>query len=729
MDLVVRVRAAGDSSLTAVFRPLLAASAAASRGVEAQLAGAGKAAARGASEGVAAHKRAGKEVEGVYRKLGSAAEEWAKQSDKAQAATHKRALANLKELEREQKRSADAQIARSTTAARAERAATVASGALRTFGGLARTGLSTLGSAAMGFGVDFSLQSGLAKSVARDTLARNISAQAYRGRPGEVAESPAALDALAQSVGEKYKIDPGKALGGLGKFQALTGDLETGKAALDGLAKLAKGFGVDLDQMVGAAGQVSSALGDVGEGKAFATNAEKAAELNRIMRATTAQTQEGAIEMADFVSQFAKLKGAGIRFEGNVGDNILKMSALAQMAYQTGGAGSVSQASNAVMGFTNTLATKARRDAFKAQGVEIDSKELGKFVDPYEIIKRSLKATGGDTDKMKSMWGNILGEKAVNALSGAFRGAGGGDKGLAAVDALTARFGGTVTNAQLETNLATQMGSKASDAQAFQIELDKVTSQLGTELSPALKDLGPVAIGAAKGLSGLVSFGASHPETAITAAIVASIGKSMGGPAGATFQIAAATLVLGKMAIDSVSKDANEGETASLGGEARRGNAAVSGARALAGKKDAAVAGAEVMGAISDDIHRLRMVNKLNEGGVGDALMGTVPGLGALAGVLGIDKEVLAARDYTTGISRGMSVKEIGEARADAVKQPEIQADLAKQTEVLSQLGPKLGALTTAASDLAAAAKAFNGAGGSGPGPTPNEAARSGGVR
>jgi hypothetical protein len=135
------------------------------------------------------------------------------------------------------------------------------------------------------------------------------------------------------------------------------------------------------------------------------------------------------------------------------------------------------------------------------------------------------------------------------------------------------------------------------------------------------------------------------------------------------------------------------------------------------------------MGAISDDIHRLRMVNKLNEGGVGDALMGTVPGLGALAGVLGIDKEVLAARDYTTGISRGMSVKEIGEARADAVKQPEIQADLAKQTEVLSQLGPKLGALTTAASDLAAAAKAFNGAGGSGPGPTPNEAARSGGVR
>lgn len=105
-----------------------------------------------------------------------------------------------------------------------------------------------------------------------------------------------------------------------------------------------------------------------------------------------------------------------------------------------------------------------------------------------------------------------------------------------------------------------------------------------------------------------------------------------------------------------------------------------------------------------------------------------MPGVGTVAGLLGVDKEVLAARDYASGMLGGMSTKEVGEARADRAKSPEIQADLAKQNEVLSQLGPKLGALTTAAADLAAAAKAFNGAGGSGPGPTPNEGARSGGV-
>lgn len=70
------------------------------------------------------------------------------------------------------------------------------------------------------------------------------------------------------------------------------------------------------------------------------------------------------------------------------------------------------------------------------------------------------------------------------------------------------------------------MGSKASDAQAFQNELDKITSAMGTELAPALKELAPVALSAAKGLAAIVNFGAQNPGLAITGAIVASIGKA-----------------------------------------------------------------------------------------------------------------------------------------------------------------------------------------------------------
>ena len=97
MDLVVRVRAAGDSSLTSVFRPLLAASVAASKGVEANLASSGKGAARAAAEGAAAHKAAA-----------SAQASSIKAIQALRNADHREFLANLKVEEAEaKKRSGD----------------------------------------------------------------------------------------------------------------------------------------------------------------------------------------------------------------------------------------------------------------------------------------------------------------------------------------------------------------------------------------------------------------------------------------------------------------------------------------------------------------------------------------------------------------------------------------------------------------------------------------------
>jgi hypothetical protein len=503
--------------------------------VKAPAGGAGKSAAKKeADERISEAERASKELERIRQKENDAI------------------IRDVDRIAKAEERAADRKVAASKKATDAQRKAVVSesfSTLRRTTGAAVRIGGEIVG----GFGIDTSLGGGIRRSVERDRLARDISAQAFRGRPGETPEDPAALERLAQSVGEKYRIDPNKVLGGLGKFQALTGDLDTGKAALGGLSALAKAFNVDLDQMVGSAGQLSSALGDVGEGKAFATSAEKAEELLRLMKASTAQTQEGAIEMSDLVSQYAKLKGAGIRFEGNTGDNILKMSAMAQMAYQTGGAGSVSQASNSVMAFTNTLSTAARRRAFKKYDVDIDSKEAGKFVNPYDIIKQSLEKTGGDTDKMKEMWANVLGEKAVNALSAKYRGAGGGKGGLAAVDAEFQKFGGTVSDDQLRTNLATQMGSKASAAQDFQNEMDKATGQLATDLLPTLRELAPIAKDAASGLAWIVKEAAAHPVAAIVMAIAGSIGKAaIGEMAGKALVGALANAGGGRLAIGTI---------------------------------------------------------------------------------------------------------------------------------------------------------------------------------
>ena len=717
MQLRLDVGVSATSSLTAVLRTFVAASAAARKTVATELGGAVADAARIAT---AAAQKAGKEQVASAQKA-AAAHKLAGQiqadiirSIQAQRnAEHKQFLADLKEEEREAKKAAKAIADERKKAAKAAREEEqkrerVGSAAMRTFGGYARAGLGVARDVASGLGVDFSLQGGLRRSVERDALARDISVQGFRDRPGEKAQDPQELLKTAEALGDKLKIDPTKVLAGLSKFQALTGDLDTGKAALGDMARLAKAFNVDLDKMVGAAGQVSSALGDVGEGKEFATAEEKAKALLEVMKGATAQGQEGAIEIGDLTSQYAKLKGAGIRFEGAAGQNILKMSALAQMSYQMGGAGSVSQASNAVMAFVNTLATSARRAKFKEAGVEIDSKEAGKFVDPYEIIKRALKATGGDTDKMKGMFANVLGEKAVNALAAAYRSAGGGDKGLKAVDEQFARFGGSVTEGQIQTNLATQMGSKESQAQAFQNELDKVTAQLGTELAPALKDLAPYAIQAAKALAGLVEFGAQNPGIAITTAIVASIGKAAIGESvgkaltGAVGGVGA-VLAVGMVALtaEKVIFDAKD----EAGNRRMRGDLEIDEAKTIA-------KGAQKTGLITDedkkkfdeDVAKLaqRVQNAEHEQVMQRGYVGTYLGAGI---------------NYVTG---GPDLAGIKQGQDDAAKLPELKQQLAELQAMKAALATGIKIANVA--EIAAAV------GGRAPGPGVDSGARSGGV-
>jgi len=353
---------------------------------------------------------------------------------------------------------------------------------------------------------------------------------ANKGNRGGAAEDPKKLEALARNVGDQFKVDPTRVLAGLDKFQSLTGDLNLGKIALKDLVGLSKAFKIDVDQLVGSAANVATKIGDVGD--KFKTPEEKAKAVLDVMKSLVAQGQEGAIEMPDLVTQLSALGAAAPRFEGSAAANISKMGAMAQLALQMGGAKSASQATTAVMGFANTLSTPARRAQFKAMGVDIDStSEKGKFLDPFEIIKKSLQATGGDTDKMKKLFANVVGERAVRALTNSYLGAGGGQAGLAAVDKQFARFGGTVNDKQIQDNLGRELGTKASEAQAFQNELDKITSAMGTELAPAMKELAPVALSAAKSLAGIVTFGAQNPGLMITGALVASIGKAAVGEA------------------------------------------------------------------------------------------------------------------------------------------------------------------------------------------------------
>ena len=361
--------------------------------------------------------------------------------------------------------------------------------------------------------------------------------------------------------------------------------------------------------MIASAGQIGSAIGEVGEGKAFATAEEKAKAVNDVLRTMTAQGQEGAIEIANLATQMAKLKAAGGRFEGSTAESIKRMGALAQLSMQLGGSASATQAATSVMGFANTLATPARRAEFKAAGVNVDSAtQKGAFADPFEIIRRSLTATGGDQEKMKKLFANVVGERAVAALTGAYNKAGGGDAGIAAVNDQFNRFGGTISNDQLKENLGRRMGSRSAQMAVAQNDVDQVYADMVKDLAPALKEIIPIARDVTKAFAGVVSWAANNPGSAITAAIVASIGKAAigkaasdaltsaikggGGGAGgpgaggpgmgllgnlgaglAIATVAIATAKIGMAVIDDLFKDAEDAEKKRMEGDLSRDDA------------------------------------------------------------------------------------------------------------------------------------------------------------
>lgn len=520
MELLVRVRGVADaSSFNAAFRSLGAASVAANRQVE------------------AAAARSGRATQSIYRESARAAVQAA---DAAASAAEKSAAAEVRSKERalarvaaireryfreEQRRGEQAERAAERSA---QRQVQMLSGAARTFGSLARTGLSTLGSVAMGMGVDLSLGGGLGRAMSRNSTAIALSNAAYKD--GGPRESVAGLEAQAMATGSKYKIDPTGVIEGLAQYQKLTGDLATGKAGLEGLTALAGATTTKLEDMFAAAGNVGNALGEVGA--EFKTPEEKAKAVLEVMKGVAAFGQEGAVEISDLAKQMAKVSAAAGFFEGDRSGNLLKMTALAQLARQSGGAASATQAATSVLSFANILRTPARRAQFKEAGIDVDSAtQKGQLRDPISIIKEALTKTGGAIEPMKKLFANVMGDKPVTALATAYNKAGGGDAGMKAVDAMLAKFGGTMSDSQIASNNAERMKGTAAQGVEFQIELDKITSAMGTELAPAMKDLAPVALSAAKSLAGIVTFGAQNPGLMITGALIASIGKAAVGEA------------------------------------------------------------------------------------------------------------------------------------------------------------------------------------------------------
>lgn len=393
--------------------------------------------------------------------------------------------------------------------------------------GMGRAALGVGSEITRGFGVNFDVGSGIAKSVQLQKMAVGIVNAGNRGG-GSASERDAEVQALqtqARGIGNKYAFDPTKMLAGYAQFQAKTGDTATASAGLERFAKLAKAFNVELDDMISAAGEISSKLED-----GFKPGEERATKVYEVLKLLTAQGQEGAIEISDLAKETARLGGGAGFFKGDIGTTIGHLGAFAQLARQTGGANSAADAARSVAAFVTTLKTPARRAAFEKHGVEFTDAE-GSFLDPLTIVKNALKATDGDTEKMNEMFKSSLGTKPVDALAKAYKAGGRGERGIEAVDKLFATFSKPATEAVITENAGRAMNTTESKAQLFQNKLDAIMGSLGDRVLPAFEKMAPNVEKVASAFADLVSFVSNNTGQAITLAITGSIAKASIGPA------------------------------------------------------------------------------------------------------------------------------------------------------------------------------------------------------
>lgn len=379
-----------------------------------------------------------------------------------------------------------------------------------------------VGDVARGAGVDFSLGSYVQKHVEADQMARALSNAAYqpnaKGTAAATRVAPELLRETANRVASKTGHSQTEVLGGLAKFQELTGNLGVGLSAIERFAVLARATNTPLESLAGAAGKATLALRTQrdAEGKPL-SDEEIGNQTDKILRILAGQGQVGAFEMADVVKQGGKLFASAPMFAGGVLGNMEQAGMMAQMALATGGADSPAVAGNAVRSMFTTINTPARMAKFEEHGVELTDKKTGLFRPMQDIVTDSIVKTKGDAKKMHEMWANIMGYRGVQTLLTTYTTAG---KGQAGAKAIQDQFAGWKTagmgDEQIKNSFGVEMEGVAMKAALFNNNMQNVVGKLADTIIPMLEKEGPAISKAVQDVATAVGKFAPEIEKIIT---------------------------------------------------------------------------------------------------------------------------------------------------------------------------------------------------------------------
>jgi hypothetical protein len=440
------------------------------------------AAKRAASEASAAEKQRTRELEQETRRrdgIVRRSSEMAGRLAAKQAAEEKR---GRERAARDAARESD----RAQRTALANYGAPLARGAFSAGAAALRFGASAMKDIARGAGIDFDFSRAVATNVGLQQSAVDLSNSGFMpGTAGAngIRQDPKALRDEVMRVATETGLDPTQAMEGLRAFVGKTGDLETGRAVLRDMGVLSKATGTNFEDMLDAAGDVSTQLGDI---------PDKGKTVQSVMQSIAGQGKLGAVEVRDLATQMAKIAAAAPQFAGDTAENIALMGALAQEAKQHGGAPSAASAATSVTSFVNTFTKSARAREFAAAGVDIYERDAtgqktGRIRNAQDIIVDSIRKTNADDRLYGKLFADTRSQSVVKGFAKIYRDAGGGEAGVAAVNEEFDRLKRAAMGAgETMDSFAAAMNTDASKAQVLNNRFTEASDGLKTAFMPAV---------------------------------------------------------------------------------------------------------------------------------------------------------------------------------------------------------------------------------------------------
>ena len=403
-----------------------------------------------------------------------------------------------------------------------------------------------IGEISRGAGIDASV-SGLTGSVIKTETSAMHATQSGMMAQGKTATKSDVADTLKtiHSAGDATALSYGSMADALERLTSHTGDLALSKGVLGDLGKLANASGGKIEELADAAGGL--AFNMTGYGTSAEEAARKQADLMEMMGVLTKQGSTGAVEMKDMATYIPKIASAARLIggdrkamaeqlgpgatEGQITAAIYKknMGQLGGIAQESmkGGEATAPGAILAAQKFVTDLMKSTNLKKLDKEGIDIwEDKEHHKTRSAQDIILATYAKTNGDQAMIAKLFNNVHSAAALRGFSETYNEAGGGEAGLKAIQAVLKSYEGGLSKEEINSGNDLYKDSKAGKAQDVQNKFETAWSAALEKLTPALERLTPHIGELADAFVKIVSWAASNPGEAITAAIVGSILKA-----------------------------------------------------------------------------------------------------------------------------------------------------------------------------------------------------------